>query len=171
MSEAAAPTVTAKAKPFDINEGATPLNNALFPTLGDTNLIATDIVGYARAFETLYGTDDPMSRATKSLGIDKPAYAKALNAPPSAFSFGRISYAPDAAVNGGVIQWPGINPDSLRKVARENIAPQLIIGMRVDDIIRYSSYSNHIWRPGWHIEAVDHADNEKKGLCQLMLSL
>jgi hypothetical protein len=36
-----------------------------------------------------------------------------------------MSLMPDTAINGGVIQWPGIVPDALRKVARENVAPSL----------------------------------------------
>ena len=82
-----------------------------------------------------------------------PEIVKNLKTVPSAFAYGRMTYMPDSAVNGGVIQWPGLNPDSLRKIARENVAPQLIIGMRIDDVIRYSQWSDQIWRPGWRIEA------------------
>jgi hypothetical protein len=40
----------------------------------------------------------------------------------------------------------------LKKVAKENVAPQMIIGMRCADVMRYSEQSTEPWRPGWRIE-------------------
>ena len=120
----------------------------------------TDVGTWASLFENMFGEGkslSPMEASAKALGIDPPRYeaVKALNMPPSIMTFGRMSYAPDSAVNGGVVQWPGIAPDSLRKVARENVAPQLIIGMRCDDVLRYGNLSRHIWEPGWTISVLD----------------
>jgi hypothetical protein len=161
MSESS-PAVTAKAAVFDVNEGADAVKGYRFPSMPE-NTLAIDIGGYAKAFESMLGSDDPMLAAAKALGVESPKYtsAKALGTPPTAFNFGRLSYAPDATTNGGVMQWPGINPDSLRKIVRENVAPQLVLGMRVDDVLRYSNHAKHIWKPGWHIEAVDTEDNDK----------
>lgn len=78
------------------------------------------------------------------------AISKALSLPPEMQSFVRFSLMPEG-YNGNVIQWPGIPPEGLRKVARENLAPQLIINMRVDDVLRYSNRSTHPWKPGWRI--------------------
>lgn len=75
---------------------------------------------------------------------------KALAVPPEMQSFTRFSLMPET-YNGGVIQWPGIPPEALRKIARENLAPQVIINMRVDDTLRYSTLSTHPWKPGWRI--------------------
>lgn len=75
---------------------------------------------------------------------------KAITAPPSMMSYARISYMPEMH-NAGVMQWPGIPPEALAKVVKENLAPQLIIGMRVDDVQRYSQLSNQAWKPGWKI--------------------
>ena len=75
---------------------------------------------------------------------------KGITAPPSMMSYARISYMPEMH-NAGVMQWPGIPPGALAKVVKENLAPQLIIGMRVDDVQRYSQLSNQAWKPGWKI--------------------
>ena len=71
--------------------------------------------------------------------------------PPNMQSFTTISLQPESWVSG-VIQWPGIPAASLYKVVRDNIAPQMIIGMRVDDILAYSEISTQPWRPGWSIQ-------------------
>ena len=167
---------------FDPNEGATEDDKGFRLPNVDPRVHIGDIEGYVRYFETLFGGGgNPIEAAAKSLDADakysyerakqpenargdiqhraeaikaRPELAKSLKAVPSAFAYGRMSYMPDSAVNGGVIQWPGINPNSLRKIARENIAPQLIIGMRIDDVIRYSQWSDQIWRPGWRIESL-----------------
>lgn len=143
---------------FDINEGAPGWDGIRLPNVA-ANVAAIDIEGYARSIETLLGGAgaNPILEAAKTLGALDAKYeiTKASRAVPSNFAYGRMSYMPDTAVNGGVIQWPGINPDSLRKIARENVAPQLIIGMRVDDVIRYSQWSDQIWRPGWRIESFE----------------
>lgn len=167
--------------PFKINEGAEEGKGIRFPELPG-NIAAVDVASYAYYFEKMFGgMGSPIEAAAQALDADakynyskaivsdnargdiahraaaikaNPELAKSLKTVPSAFAYGRMTYMPDSAVNGGVIQWPGINPDSLRKIARENVAPQLIIGMRVDDVIRYSQYSDQLWRPGWRLESM-----------------
>ena len=75
---------------------------------------------------------------------------KALGVPPQAYSYASVSMMPDPA-NAGLLPWPGIAPESLRKISRENIAPQLVTRARVADLARYSGLSNAIWEPGWQI--------------------
>lgn len=176
---------------FDINSGAPTNAGMRLPSSADPRFDVRDIEAYAKSFETMFsGNENPIESAAKALAGDKATYkyepakmpdnargdianyvaaikarpelAKSSKAVPSAFAYGRMSYMPDSAVNGGVIQWPGVNPDSLRKIARENIAPQMIIGMRIDDVIRYSQWSDQIWRPGWRIEAAMPGDKVKK---------
>jgi hypothetical protein len=53
------------------------------------------------------------------------------------------------------MQWPGMQPESLRKVARENTLPQMVIRSRVADIRRYSGLSTHAQVPGWTITLRD----------------
>jgi len=55
----------------------------------------------------------------------------------------------------GVLEWPGFSPSRLKQLVKKHIAPQLIIGMRVADVLRYSRISTHIWKPGWRIELKD----------------
>jgi hypothetical protein len=160
----------ASSETFDINQGA---RGTLLPGVSDragvANMPPQDVEAYAHFFEQQIGSLNSLELAAKSLGVDVPAYdrnASIKAAPPSAFTFGRMSYMPDNAVNGGVIQWPGLAPESLRKVVRENIAPQLIIGMRQDDVLRYSNLSTEIWRPGWRIKergAAEDASTEAGG--------
>jgi hypothetical protein len=110
---------------------------ALFPSIKGVAEFTTVIDHYLTAIGSAF------TAASNEL-------AKA-NAPPSAFAFSRISYMPDA-VGANLVPWPGIAPESLRKVARENIAPQMIIQGRVLDLRRYAKLSTHLWQPGWRIE-------------------
>lgn len=80
----------------------------------------------------------------------KSDVAKALTLPPEMASFATFSLLPEVH-SGGVIQVPGIPPEALRKVVRENLIPQVIIGLRVGDVLRYSRLSKHPWKPGWNI--------------------
>lgn len=82
------------------------------------------------------------------------AIRKAPGLPPGMQSFARFSLLPET-YNGGVIQWPGFPPEAIRKVVRENIAPQTIINMRVDDVLNYSTRSTHPWKPGWRVKLRD----------------
>ena len=92
-----------------------------------------------------------MSDVSSSLSDGLTEAAKALGvAPPQAFSYSSMSFMPDPA-NYGLMQWPGLNPKSLRKMTRENIAPIVIIRQRCDDIARYSQVSSHNYKPGWRI--------------------
>lgn len=77
--------------------------------------------------------------------------SKALAPPPSAFSFSTMSYMPDPQA-GGLISWPGIPPESIQRLARTTIAPELIIATRINDVLRYAQRASHPWRPGWRIE-------------------
>jgi len=71
--------------------------------------------------------------------------------PPSMQSYGSISYQP-SQYHSGTLVWPGIAPQSLAKIVADNLAPQLIIGQRVDDVLGYSHLSSQPWKPGWMIE-------------------
>jgi len=84
--------------------------------------------------------------------------AKALGAPPTAFSFVTMSYMPDPQ-SGGLMSWPGIAPGSLQKLARTNLAPEMIISTRIADVLRYSHISSHPWKPGWRIEMKDRSSS------------
>ena len=76
---------------------------------------------------------------------------KALAVPPEMQSFATFSLMPET-YNGGVVQWPGIPPEALRKIARECLAPQVIINMRCGDVLRFADYSSQPWKPGWRIK-------------------
>ncbi len=93
----------------------------------------------------------PTAQTAYSIEQYVDVFSKALSLPPSVMSFARMSSMPDQYASG-VIQWPGIAPASMGKVARENLAPQLIIGLRTADVERYADYSTHLWKPGWRIE-------------------
>lgn len=78
--------------------------------------------------------------AAKAMGVEVP----------QAFAYGSFSLMPDAT-SYGLLQWPGVAPESLRKMTRENVAPQLIINSRIADLARYAGLSTHMWKPGWRI--------------------
>lgn len=121
---------------FNPNIGADPRTGIMLPTFN--SMAASD---YASGFAKVFQERDPVLESIKAFN----------NIPPSAMSMGRITYMPDT-YNKGVLQWPGIPPESLSKMARENIAPQLIILTRIDDVMRYSQPSTQPWMPGWVIE-------------------
>lgn len=111
---------------FDPNEGVKGMGKSMLPSLPD-GVIAFNIDQYVNYFQ------------------------KALGAPPNMQSFANISYMPEMH-NSGVIQWPGVPPTTLAKTVQTNLSPQLIIGMRVADVARYSTLSSKPWKPGWRIE-------------------
>lgn len=77
-----------------------------------------------------------------------PEIAKAL--PPSFQTYATLSYQPDQYYSGTLV-WPGIPPSSLTKIVQDNIAPNMIIGLRVADITAYSNISQQPWMPGWNL--------------------
>ena len=106
---------------------------------------ARDVDSYVASMRAIAGgIGSSLDEAAKALGV----------IPPQAFSYSTMSFMPDPA-NYGLMQWPGLNPESLRKVAMENIAPIIIIRQRADDLARYASVSTHPWMPGWHITMRD----------------
>lgn len=94
--------------------------------------------------------------------MESPAIAKALAPPPSAFSFGTMSYMPDPQA-GGLISWPGIPPEAIQRLARTTIAPELIIATRITDVLRYAQRASHPWRPGWKVEMRQAAMKPTRG--------
>lgn len=135
--------------PYDPNVDA---KHMMFPsTEGLFEYAGGGVVTSAEAYASMF---------TKSM---EAGLAKAMNAAPQMFTFGAISYMPDG-YDSNLLQWPGISPESLLKIARENIAPHMIIGMRCDDVARYSQLSDQIWRPGWCIEPRYQMDEIPAGM-------
>jgi hypothetical protein len=144
-------------EPFDINRRPeTAKAGAQLPMLGVTPRTSMDmqfpiscVDEYLAALHSSIGDTASIVRsnimeAAKALGAEVP----------QAFSYSQMSFLPDPA-NHGLMNWPGLNPESLRKIVRENIAPQLIIRSRVSDIARYSGLSTHPWKPGWRITLME----------------
>lgn len=87
----------------------------------------------------------------KSVMGNLDAAAKALSVDvPQTYSYSTMAFMPDPA-NYGLMQWPGINPETLKKIVRENVAAQMVIRARQADMARYSEHSSHVWKPGWMI--------------------
>lgn len=137
---------------FEINKAVEGQAIARLPTLGttqrhvlDLNFGINNVESYVAA---LHAANGDLAEMESSIVIA----AKALGAtPPQAMAYSRMAFMPDPG-NYGLMSWPGIQPDSLRKVARENVLPQMVIRSRVNDIRRYSSLSTHLWSPGWIVE-------------------
>ena len=121
-------------EPFNPNgDGKGPgIGKAIFPSGGIGNY---DVDSYVQFF--------------KSQG-EALMKGDGINIPPSSQSFVTMSMMPDMS-NSNIIQWVGVPPESLAKIASENIAPQMIIGMRIADILSYANLSNHPWKKGWRI--------------------
>ena len=108
------------------------IGKAMFPSADG---VPYDVASYVEMFKT------QVSAFMKGDGI---------NVPPSSQSFLTTSYMPDLS-NSGLSSWVGIPPESLAKIASENIAPQLIIGQRIADVLSYANLSKHPWKRGWRI--------------------
>lgn len=144
---------------FDINAALRDGDGAIkatarMPSLGPENVGAFgNAAEYVAAVHAVINDrpsspTDPMAGsnviAAKALGVDVP----------QAYSYASLSFMPDTT-NYGLMQWPGINPESLCKICRDNIAPQLVIRSRVADLARYAGLSTHPWKPGWRITMRD----------------
>lgn len=161
----------AKKEKFDVNSGAGKDTVLLPGILDDVDVAALDAVTWSQVFERFTSLGESkksgFSQAISELVGDanfkllNAELAKAIQAPPTSFAFSRINYMPDPNASG-VLPWPGIAPEALAKIARENVAPQLIIGMRCDDVLRYSNLSSEPWRPGWRIEKKENSDSDEQ---------
>lgn len=77
--------------------------------------------------------------------------AKGIAPVPQAQAYATLSILPTTS-GSNVVEWPGLDPRSLKKICDENFAPQIITQMRLGDVLRYSQLSNHPWKPGWKVE-------------------
>jgi hypothetical protein len=142
--------------PYDVNIAPAVKGHAILPR---PQTVLRGLIVSPDTYTTALAMDggDQFSSAFKSVGDSIAAACKALGVPPRAYSYASMAFMPDTA-NYGLIQWPGINPDSLRKVARENILPRMIFNARVNDIARYSGFARYPWQTGWYIGMRDPAD-------------
>ena len=140
--------------PFDINgAGEAGKPKARLPSLSylgaDGNFIR-DAQTYVAALHASIGDTPNQPPDTSNM-----VAAKAMGVTvPQAYSFANFSFMPDAG-NYGLMQWPGVNPESLAKICRENVAPRMVIEARVGDMERYAGLSSKPWEPGWQIQLRD----------------
>ena len=99
-----------------------------------------------------------MARYTSSV-VD--AVGKAQGPVPAAYSYATMSYMPDAN-QGGLMAWPGLNPESLKKICKENVIPRMVINQRKADVRRFSGISRQPWEPGWRIEMRESAETPSR---------
>lgn len=133
---------------FDVNEGTkeSPLGGGTYrlPSQGHQILMSVD--DYASSF----------NRIIKAGGIMALAKDMGMGLPPQTQSFGKISYMPNnSTTQMGILQWPGLPPESLQKLAREMIAINMIVQQRCTDIARFAGVSDYPWRPGWVIKPIN----------------
>lgn len=154
--------------PFDVNEGISPDPSKGGPDTWPCRLPSMNPDGSIRDYAATF---TELAKANGSTLNLLEIFAKAGGAtslPPSVQSFANISYMPNAATSQlGILQWPGLPPETLEKLAREHVGIQMIVGLRVDEVIQYSQLSSQPWRPGWHIipdvpkETISRADWKK----------
>jgi hypothetical protein len=137
---------------FDPNAGDLVTDTARFPTL-DTAYTAeayADVFTKVMPFIHNDWATGITERVLKDRGGTAGAVQKAITLPPEMVSFARLTTIPEDRA-GNLLHPPGIAYDALRKIVRENLAPQMIINLRVSDLQRYSELSTHVWKPGWEI--------------------
>jgi hypothetical protein len=138
-------------EPFRINrprEDGKPI--ALLPTVqappffSDAQFSISHVSEYNAAIHAAY---IGFSKAESSL----VEAAKALGAsPPMAQAYARMQFMPDPS-NAGLMQWPGMQPEALARIASDNLLPQMAIRSRVNDMRNYSCLSTEPWSPGWRV--------------------
>jgi len=84
---------------------------------------------------------------------------KALTPPPAVYSYATYNTLPDPNADAGLIPWPGLPPDTLRKMANTLLAPKIVIDTRQQDVAQYSQLTKHRWRKGWAIELLDNSES------------
>ena len=145
-------------KPFNINDCPDPAKpSAKLPTLGtkstSNNGLPTGVIDVDSYLAALHASIGDSARLVKNNFLEA---VKALGGEPvpQAYSYATFSFMPDPT-NYGLVSWPGLQPEALRKISRENTAPQMIIRSRVNDLVRYSGLSSRLWEPGWSISLMD----------------
>ncbi len=137
------------------------------PDLFDPNEGSQSGAGGFPVYEGVVSVDqyaEVFSKAVEpygSLSTFLQQVAKSIQEAPQSHIFANFSLQPDQ-YNSGVLQWPGIPPQAIQKVVRENLAPIMIINMRVDDVLRYSELSTSPWKPGWIITMRNGLDAPSK---------
>lgn len=141
-------------EPFNINEGVTTgadRNVSRLPSLEEDFVMSPQ--DWANKWESMAKSAGGMRALAKDWTTAMPPYTQ---------SFGRLSYMPNNSTSQlGVLQWPGLPPETLQKLAREMLGPQMIIGLREDDVLRYSDLSDQAWRPGWNIRPLDKSEDDE----------
>ena len=80
---------------------------------------------------------------------------KALTKPPAVYSYATFETLPDPNAAAGLIPWPGLPPDTIRKMATTMIAPKIVLNIRQEDVAGFSQLSRHPWKKGWAVEMMD----------------
>ena len=139
-------------KAFNPNRSDTSKGNALVPSLP------------AALRDACMDADQYLSTMARVSGLGVDFVGKAQAPVPSAYSYARIAYMPDANASG-LMAWPGINPESLRKIVKENLIPRMVINQRKADVYRYSELAPaQLGQPGWRIEMIEHDKNPSRAI-------
>lgn len=132
---------------FDVNEleGVTltaGMDATAFARFPDAQALTVE--QYADAFAPVFksqGVEDYLQ------GIMKAG----LGDTPSMQTFGQLTTLSGNA-DRGLVPWPDLPPQVLRKLAGENLIIHAVIQQRSLDVDRYAGLSSHPWKPGWTIE-------------------
>lgn len=115
----------------------------------------------AEAFDAIDVTKGPagelLTESAKT-AILADAICKALTPPPAVYSYATFNTLPDPNADAGIIPWPGLPPDTLRKMANTLLAPKIVIDTRQQDVAQYSQLTKQTWRKGWSIELLDSSE-------------
>jgi hypothetical protein len=143
---------------FDPNEGEINWDSGYIPSLeslglGPMAIQARDAKGYADILMTAMGNEN------KSAFADSLAKANArASGAPDLQPYGKISIMPQTYTDG-ILQWQGIQPEMLLKIATDHLVIKAVVQQRIADVLRYANYATHPWKPGWKIEMREGSDS------------
>jgi hypothetical protein len=145
-------------KNFDINEGTSASIQRVSPT-GEV-LVESGTYRLPSAVDHTVWSPQEYADSFKAAGIAyggiKFLAKDAMSLPPSTQSFARISYMPNNSTSElGILQWPGLPPETLEKLSKEMVGLQMVLSTRCTDILRFAEISDKPWRPGWNIRPAD----------------
>jgi len=122
--------------------------------LGPVALQSRDAKSYADIFmkglehgETAAGFADSLAKANSR-----------VSGAPDLQPYGKISLMPQTYTDG-ILQWSGIQPEMLLKIATDHLVVKAVVQQRIADVLRYANYATHPWKPGWKIEMREGADS------------
>lgn len=130
---------------FDVDVEQAPAGVANWPVFPH----AHSVEDYTNVFAKSIGSLD--TEPGSLTAFFKATIETAKASPPDLRSMQQMNVFPDPQ-GKNILPVPGMSMQMIKMLAEQHLSPKMIIGLRVADIMRYSSPSTRPWMPGWVVE-------------------